>query len=116
MTIEQTIAFFAPTFKDVSANLNGYLVADEAESIAKNADKLIEQGVPSEIAARIVSLSSLFSVMDLAEVADNSSKAIDMVSNTYFKLGAKMGLHWFLDQITQAVILIGNLLIFNLLT
>jgi glutamate dehydrogenase len=100
MTIEQTIAFFAPTFKDVSANLNGYLVADEAESIAKNADKLIEQGVPSEIAARIVSLSSLFSVMDLAEVADNSSKAIDMVSNTYFKLGAKMGLHWFLDQIT----------------
>ena len=23
-----------------------------------------------------------------------------MVSNTYFKLGAKMGLHWFLDQIT----------------
>ena len=100
MTIEQTIAFFAPTFKDVSANLSDYLVADEAESIAKNADKLIEQGVPSEIATRIVSLSSLFSVMDLAEVADNSSKAIDMVSNTYFKLGAKMGLHWFLDQIT----------------
>jgi glutamate dehydrogenase len=100
MTIEQTIEFFAPTFKDVSANLSDYLVADEAESIAKNADKLIEQGVPSDIATRIVSLSSLFSVMDLAEVADNSSKAIDMVSNTYFKLGAKMGLHWFLDQIT----------------
>ena len=100
MTIEQTIEFFSPTFKDVSANLSDYLVADEAESIAKNADKLIDQGVPSEIATRIVSLSSLFSVMDLAEVAHNSSKAIEMVSNTYFKLGAKMGLHWFLDQIT----------------
>lgn len=100
MTIEQTIEFFSPTFKDVSANLSDYLVSDEAESIAKNADKLIDQGVPSEIATRIVSLSSLFSVMDLAEVAHNSSKAIEMVSNTYFKLGAKMGLHWFLDQIT----------------
>jgi glutamate dehydrogenase len=100
MTIEQTIEFFAPTFKDVSANLSSYLVAEEAASIAKHAEKLVDQGVPSEIATRIVSLSSLFSVMDLAEVANNSSKAIDMVSNTYFKLGAKMGLHWFLDQIT----------------
>jgi glutamate dehydrogenase len=100
MTIEQTIEFFAPTFKNVSANLSDYLVADEAESISKSADKLIVHGVPSVIALRIVSLSSLFSVMDLAEVAENSSQEIDMVSNTYFKLGAKMGLHWFLDQIT----------------
>ena len=39
--------------------------------------------------------------MDLAEVAANSGRSIDMVSNTYFKLGARMGLHWFLDQITH---------------
>ncbi|WP_350542141.1 hypothetical protein, partial [Psychrobacter sp. CAL495-MNA-CIBAN-0180] len=44
---------------------------------------------------------SLFSVMDLAEVANSSGKSISMVSNTYFKLGARMGLHWFLEQITK---------------
>ncbi|KAF7785705.1 glutamate dehydrogenase [Pseudoalteromonas rubra] len=100
MTIEETIAFFAPTFADLSNNLNNYMVEDESARLAEKADALIAQGVPEQIAMRIVSLSSLFSVMDLAEVAANSGRAIDVVSNTYFKLGANMGLHWFLDQIT----------------
>ena len=99
--IEQTIAFFAPTFSDLSTNLNGYMVDKEGERLVKAADKLIESGAPADLAKRIVALSSLFSVMDLAEVANNSGRSIDMVSNTYFKLGARMGLHWFLDQITN---------------
>ncbi|CAM4298948.1 NAD-glutamate dehydrogenase [Pseudoalteromonas ostreae] len=99
--IEQTIAFFSPTFADLSANLTIYMVEKESERLAAAADKLIESAVPAELATRIVSLSSLFSVMDLAEVAANSGRSIDMVSNTYFKLGARMGLHWFLEQITH---------------
>ena len=99
--IEQTIAFFAPNFADLSANLTSYMVEKESERLDKAAEKLIASAVPKELATRIVSLSSLFSVMDLAEVAGNSGRSIDMVSNTYFKLGARMGLHWFLEQITN---------------
>ncbi|MEL0632772.1 NAD-glutamate dehydrogenase [Pseudoalteromonas carrageenovora] len=101
LTIEQSIEFFAPIFKDLSENLNSYMVEKENERIVVESDKLVQSGVPKEIAKRIVSLSSLFSVMDLAEIANSSSKNISMVSNTYFKLGARMGLHWFLDQITH---------------
>ncbi|WP_024589189.1 MULTISPECIES: NAD-glutamate dehydrogenase [unclassified Pseudoalteromonas] len=100
-TIEQGIEFFAPTFKDLSDNLNTYMIEKENDRIVIEANKLIDAGVPADIANRIVSLSSLFSVMDLAEVANNSGKSISMVSNTYFKLGARMGLHWFLEQITK---------------
>ena len=77
------------------------MVEKESERLVKAADKLIDSNVPKALATRIVSLSSLFSVMDLAEIANNSERSIDMVSNTYFKLGARMGLHWFLDQITN---------------
>ncbi|MBQ4799708.1 NAD-glutamate dehydrogenase [Pseudoalteromonas sp. MMG006] len=101
LTIEQSIEFFAPIFKDLSKNLNSYMVEKENERIVVESDKLVQSGVPKDIAKRIVSLSSLFSVMDLAEIANSSSKNISMVSNTYFKLGARMGLHWFLDQITH---------------
>ncbi|MBH0027999.1 MULTISPECIES: NAD-glutamate dehydrogenase [unclassified Pseudoalteromonas] len=100
-TIEQGIEFFAPTFKDLSDNLNTYMIEKENDRIVIEANKLIDAGVPADIAKRIVSLSSLFSVMDLAEVANSSGKSISMVSNTYFKLGARMGLHWFLEQITK---------------
>ena len=101
LTIEQSIEYFAPVFKDLSENLNSYMVEKENERIVVESDKLVQSGVPKDIAMRIVSLSSLFSVMDLAEIANSSSKNISMVSNTYFKLGARMGLHWFLDQITH---------------
>ena len=77
------------------------MVEKENDRIVIEANKLIEDGVPRQIAERIVSLSSLFSVMDLAEVASKTGRNIAMVSNTYFKLGARMGLHWFLDQITN---------------
>ena len=85
----------------MSDNLNTYIVEKESARIDEAATKLTDSGVPLDIAKRIVSLSSLFSVMDLAEIANNSRRGIAMVSNTYFKLGARMGLHWFLDQITN---------------
>ncbi|KZN33273.1 NAD-glutamate dehydrogenase [Pseudoalteromonas luteoviolacea] len=100
MTIEQTIEFFAPTFADLSANLTTYMVEEESSRLAEKVAELTSEGVPEALANRIVSLSSLFSVMDLAEVANNAKRDISVVSNTYFKLGANMGLHWFLEQIT----------------
>ncbi|MBQ4838681.1 MULTISPECIES: NAD-glutamate dehydrogenase [Pseudoalteromonas] len=100
LSIEETIEFFAPTFADLSTNLTTYMVEEESARLAEKAAELTSEGVPQALADRIVSLSSLFSVMDLAEVASNAKRDISVVSNTYFKLGANMGLHWFLDQIT----------------
>lgn len=65
--IEQTIAFFAPTFADLSANLTSYMVEKESERLDKAAEKLIDSAVPAELATRIVSLSSLFSVMSIRQ-------------------------------------------------
>ena len=39
--------------------------------------------------------------MDIAQVADTENEKIQLVAETYFKLGAKLGLHWFLDQINH---------------
>ncbi len=100
-SIEQAIEIFSPTFADLSENLTKYIVKAESDRIVSAREELTQSGVPTDIAQRIVSLSSLFSVMDLTQIAQNSNRKIDMVSHTYFKLGAQMGLHWFLDQITN---------------
>ncbi len=101
LDIEQSLAFFKPAFDDLNANIESYMVEDEAARLAKEAKSLEQEGVPKELANRIAQLSSLFSVMDLAQVAESSEKSIQVVSSTYFKLGARLGLHWFLDQITN---------------
>lgn len=100
-SIEQAIEIFSPTFADLSENLTKYIVKTESDRIVSAREELTQSGVSTDIAQRIVSLSSLFSVMDLTQIAQNSNRKIDMVSHTYFKLGAQMGLHWFLDQITN---------------
>ncbi|GAA64072.1 NAD-specific glutamate dehydrogenase [Pseudoalteromonas sp. BSi20311] len=100
-SIEQAIEIFSPTFADLSENLTKYIVKTESDRIVSAREELTQSGVRADIAQRIVSLSSLFSVMDLTQIAQNSNRKIDMVSHTYFKLGAQMGLHWFLDQITN---------------
>lgn len=100
-SIEQAIEIFSPTFADLSENLTKYIVKTESDRIVSAREELTQSGVRADIAQRIVSLSSLFSVMDLTQIAQNSNRKIHMVSHTYFKLGAQMGLHWFLDQITN---------------
>ncbi|MBQ4832458.1 NAD-glutamate dehydrogenase [Pseudoalteromonas sp. MMG010] len=101
LSISQAIEYFEPTFADLSANLTTYMEQTEATRIVTESEKLVQSGVPLPIAERIVALSSVFSAMDLAEIANSSGRGISMVANTYFKLGAHMGLHWFLEQITK---------------
>ncbi|MBL0689244.1 MAG: NAD-glutamate dehydrogenase, partial [Pseudoalteromonas sp.] len=84
-SIEQAIEIFSPTFADLSENLTKYIVKTESDRIVSAREELTQSGVPTDIAQRIVSLSSLFSVMDLTQIAQNSNRKIDMVSHTYFK-------------------------------
>ncbi len=39
--------------------------------------------------------------MDIAEVAQQNKVSIEKVADMYFKLGHRLDLHWFLEQITK---------------
>jgi glutamate dehydrogenase len=45
-------------------------------------------------------MSTLFSALDIAQIAECETKPVALVAQTYFKLGANVELHWFLDQIS----------------
>jgi len=100
MGVQETIDFFAPAVASVSQNLLQLLAPAEAESLSQYAQKLQVQNVPAAVAQYMSQLSTVFSVMDIAQVA--SAEQIDLlrVAEVYFKLGDKLDLHWFLEQIT----------------
>lgn len=101
LSIEQTIAFFKPTFQQLHDNLASYLVPAEAEQLAKKQAQYEEQAVPAEIAQYLAQLSTLFSTMDIAQVADTEKVSVALAAEIYFKLGDSLDLHWFLEQITN---------------
>ena len=100
MNIEETINFFKPAFKVLSEQLEDFMAEDETKQIHRVRDDLIKAGVPDDLARRVSQLSSLFSVMDIAEVASFEDCSVEQVADLYFRLGDRLDLHWFLDQIT----------------
>ncbi|WP_016954989.1 NAD-glutamate dehydrogenase [Catenovulum agarivorans] len=99
--IEKTIEKYRPVFVELSENLDKYLVESELESLAASAKKLTEAGVDADFAKKISYISTLFSVMDIAEVVEESARPVELVASVYYKLGAQMDLHWFLEQINK---------------
>lgn len=100
MSIEQTIEFFKPAFAVISKELQSLLATAEGAQLQANEQQLVQQGVPAAVARYMSQLSTVFSVMDIAQVADAEKAELKLVAETYFKLGERLDLHWFLEQIT----------------
>jgi len=99
--LEETITTYKATFDKLTTKLGDYLVKSEKELLAVVQKDFVREGVPKDIAAYIAQLSSIFSVMDIADVANTTKRDVELVATLYYKLGSEMGLHWFLDQITN---------------
>ena len=101
LNIAQSIAFYHKTFVELSSNIASFMIEKEAAQIKRVENDLVKAGVPESIALRISLLSTLFSVMDIAEISKSDEVSTELATDLYFKLGAKLDLHWFLDQITS---------------
>ena len=101
-SIQEHIDFYMPAFTDLRENALSYMSAKESENIQKSIDKLMEQGLPKDLAKEVGTLSTVFSALDIADVAaEHSEHDISLVAQIYYRLGAKIDLHWFLDQVNS---------------
>jgi glutamate dehydrogenase len=82
----------APTLREL-------LPVGRAEDIRANADELIGQGVPVELAERAALMPELFAMLDVVDVAATASEGLTEVAAVYFGLDANMELGWLRDQI-----------------
>jgi glutamate dehydrogenase len=101
LSIQESINHYKPTFKVMSKNLYNFMTEKEVAQLKHVATDLINSGVPEAIAERISQLSTLFSVMDVADLGELDGRSTTVVSEVYFKVGERLSLHWFLDQITR---------------
>src|SRR5690606_15126542 len=93
-----------PAYEALTEHLYEVMVADEVAEHQAAVARLTEQGVPAGVAGRVAHMSSLFSALDLAQVANEQQRDIAVVARLYFHLGAELELHWFLDQINQQAV------------
>ncbi|WP_150142351.1 NAD-glutamate dehydrogenase [Candidatus Enterovibrio escicola] len=100
-SIKGQVTFYKPAIKNLSDNLETYLVPSEIKEHEQQSAEYTKKGVPKSIADKVSSLPSLFAGLDLAQVSDKLDKPFDVVAKLYFVLGDTLSLHWFLKQITN---------------
>ncbi len=101
MSIEETVRYFQKDVDTLRDNVKTVLETSEAKQIDKNAALYVKKGVPKELASRIAYLSTMFSALDIVELSKATGLPVVLVGEVYYKLGASLQLHWFLEQITQ---------------
>lgn len=104
LPIDEAIQTFRSTYEDLSKNLQNYLVENEYQQLERATADLVKKSVPKTIAYKVACLSNMFSCLDLAQVAKTEGCKIQLVANLYYKLGSRLELHWFLDQINKQTV------------
>ncbi|MGH3022091.1 MAG: NAD-glutamate dehydrogenase [Gaiellaceae bacterium] len=91
---------FRPGAELLAETLPGLLHGTDAEALEETSREYARAGVPPELARRVATLGSLFSALDIVEVAAASGTGLTEVAGVYHGLGARLELNWLRDQIT----------------
>ncbi len=100
LAIHDGIEFFKAGIAALQKDIKKVLDKDEHVSIQAGIDQWVSKGVPKSLATKVGYLSTIFSGLDIVEMSKLTSLKVSLVGEVYYKLGAKLELHWFLDQIT----------------
>jgi glutamate dehydrogenase len=97
--IAATIARFAPGVEALATALPKLL--DEGDRAALDAAiaRGTAQGIPVELAARVVALDTLYAALDIVEEAGDTRRPVETVARIYFEIATRLGLPWLRERI-----------------
>jgi glutamate dehydrogenase len=99
--IERAVRRYGAAVGELSRELQNVLSPTARAAMDEARSRLIEQRVPEQLAARIASLDTLHSALDLVEVATAARVTIVYAAKAYFELGERIGLNWIKEQIDR---------------
>ncbi|MFT5520717.1 MAG: glutamate dehydrogenase [Enterobacterales bacterium] len=97
--LQEYIDYFKGGVQLLHADVSDILDKAESKDLNRTIKSYVEKGVPKSLAKQVTYLSTLFSALDIVEISKTSNESVMDVAELYYKLGAKLELHWFLEQI-----------------
>ncbi|HLM08336.1 MAG TPA: NAD-glutamate dehydrogenase [Thermoleophilaceae bacterium] len=101
MDIASTVGYFRPGVETLYESVTRLLAPADAEPLARRAEELREAGVPDSLATRVAGLATMFSALDVVEVAEASGLDVERVAAVHFALGHRLSLHWLRDRVIE---------------
>ncbi|HEY1329052.1 MAG TPA: NAD-glutamate dehydrogenase [Casimicrobiaceae bacterium] len=94
-----TIGHFAPRVATLATRIPVLLDAGERARMAERAARYVGDGVPDDIAARVVNLDALYATLDVVAIADARDRPLETVADVYFELSGRLDLPWLREKI-----------------
>jgi glutamate dehydrogenase len=93
-----TIEHFAPKVEALAKRLPQLLDQGERARLDAGVARYVAQGVPGELATRVVSFDTLYAALDIIEVSGSTKRAPETVAQVFFELSTKLGLPWLRER------------------
>ena len=94
-----TIGLFTPRAEALATQLPELLDEADRARMAAAIDGYVARSVPQSVAARVVALETLYSTLDIVEVADTKKRPVELVAQAYFDLSTRLGVPWLREKI-----------------
>jgi glutamate dehydrogenase len=101
LDIEKTVAYFSDGVSELTPRIPELLPNGDREAVEKAAEGLVEQEVPRELAWRVAILNTMFSELDIVDVATGVGEPLEEAARVYFTLGDRLRLHWLRSHIDR---------------
>src|SRR5215203_2005834 len=89
-----TISHFSGGANELAESIPAILMDGDREAVVNAARRLIDAGVPKDLAERATSLGPMFPALDITDVANANGEPLDTAAAVYFALGDRLRLHW----------------------
>ncbi|TYO85233.1 NAD-glutamate dehydrogenase [Oceanicella actignis] len=90
----EAIAAFGPGVGEIRAALDGILQGFPRERLEQRAAVFAEGGAPADLAQDVAALDILGGALDIVDAARGAGRPVAEVAETYFAVGARLGLDW----------------------
>ena len=94
LDVGATISHFSEGANELAESIPAILVDGDRKAVENAAERLVEAGVPGELAKRAAALGPMFPALDITDVANANGESLDAVAAAYFALGDRLKLHW----------------------
>ena len=99
LDIERDIEHFAAGVAALREGLREVVAASSRSAMDEATARLVERGVPEELALEVANSEDLVSALAVVEVAAGAAIPVGTAASVYFELGEKLDLHWLRDRI-----------------
>ncbi|MCA1688484.1 MAG: NAD-glutamate dehydrogenase, partial [Actinobacteria bacterium] len=99
LDIAATVSYFSEGVAELSGRILELLLDGGREDLKRAAEQLVEANVPPELARRVASLDTMFSALDIVDVADATDQPVEEAAEVYFALGDRLRLYWLRNHV-----------------